>query len=200
MKKAVIYIHGKGGDAGEAAHYIPLFSDCDVIGLNYSAQFPWEAKEEFPLLFDSICQNYKSVEIIANSIGAFFAMNSLSEKKIERAYFISPVVNMERLIGDMMQWANVTEEELQTKNEIETSFGETLSWEYLSYVREPPVTWAISTYILYGEKDHLSSYETISEFAKQNNATLTVMRNGEHWFHTEEEMQFLDDWIRQVAQ
>ncbi len=200
MKKAVIYIHGKGGDAGEAAHYIPLFSDCDVIGLNYSAQFPWEAKEEFPLLFDSICQNYKSVEIIANSIGAFFAMNSLSEKKIERAYFISPVVNMERLIGNMMQWANVTEEELQTKKEIETSFGETLSWEYLSYVRENPVTWAISTYILYGEKDYLSSYETISEFAKQNNATLTVMRNGEHWFHTEEEMQFLDDWIRQVAQ
>ena len=44
MKKAVIYIHGKGGDAGEAAHYIPLFSDCDVIGLNYAAQFPWEAK------------------------------------------------------------------------------------------------------------------------------------------------------------
>lgn len=119
MKKAVIYIHGKGGDAGEAAHYIPLFSDCDVIGLNYAAQFPWEAKEEFPLLFDSICQNYKSVEIIANSIGAFFAMNSLSEKKIERAYFISPVVNMERLIGNMMQWANVTEEELQTKKEIE---------------------------------------------------------------------------------
>ena len=188
------------GDAGEVAHYIPLFSDCDVIGLNYAAQFPWEAKEEFPLLFDSICQNYKSVEIIANSIGAFFAMNSLSEKKIERAYFISPVVNMERLIGNMMQWANVTEEELQTKKEIETSFGETLSWEYLSYVRENPVTWAISTYILYGEKDYLSSYETISEFAKQNNATLTVMRNGEHWFHTEEEMQFLDDWIRQVAQ
>ncbi|GBU03722.1 hypothetical protein EDD74_14017 [Faecalimonas umbilicata] len=200
MKKAVIYIHGKGGDAGEAAHYIPLFSDCDVIGLNYSAQFPWEAKEEFPLLFDSICQNYKSVEIIANSIGAFFAMNSLSEKKIERAYFISPIVNMERLLGDMMQWANVTEEELQTKKEIETSFGETLSWEYLSYVRKNPVIWAISTYILYGEKDHLSCYETISEFAKQNNATLTVMRNGEHWFHTEEEMQFLDDWIRQVAQ
>ena len=200
MKKAVIYIHGKGGDAGEAAHYIPLFSDCDVIGLNYAAQFPWEAKEEFPLLFDSICQNYKSVEIIANSIGSFFAMNSLSEKKIERAYFISPIVNMERLIGDMMQWANVTEEELQTKKEIETSFGETLSWEYLSYVRKNPVTWAISTYILYGEKDHLSSYETISEFAKQNNATLTVMRNGEDWFHTKGEMQFLDDWIRQVAQ
>ena len=200
MDKAIIYIHGKGGNAEEAIHYKSLFSDCDVIGLNYAAQFPWEAKEEFPLLFDSICQNYKYVEIIANSIGAFFAMNSLSEKKIERAYFISPVVNMERLIGNMMQWANVTEEELQKKKEIETSFGETLSWEYLSYVRENPVTWAISTYILYGEKDHLTSYETISEFANQNNAILTVMRNGEHWFHTEEEIQFLDNWIRQAAQ
>lgn len=107
---------------------------------------------------------------------------------------------MERLIGNMMQWANVTEEELQKKKEIETSFGETLSWEYLSYVRENPVTWANSTYILYGEKDHLTSYETISEFANQNNAILTVMRNGEHWFHTEEEIQFLDNWIRQAAQ
>ena len=28
-EKAIIYIHGKGGNAGEAAHYIPLFSDCD---------------------------------------------------------------------------------------------------------------------------------------------------------------------------
>lgn len=50
MDKAVIYIHGKGGNAEEAIHYKPLFSDCDVIGLDYTEQFPWEAKEEFPLL------------------------------------------------------------------------------------------------------------------------------------------------------
>ena len=65
---AVIYIHGKGGNAEEAIHYKPLFSNCDVIGLDYIAQFPWEAKEEFPLLFNSIYRNYKTVEVIANSI------------------------------------------------------------------------------------------------------------------------------------
>ena len=54
VDKAVIYIHGKGGNAEEAIHYKPLFSNCDVIGLDYIAQFPWEAKEEFPLLFNSI--------------------------------------------------------------------------------------------------------------------------------------------------
>ena len=130
MDKAVIYIHGKGGNAEEAIHYKPLFSNCDVIGLDYTAQFPWEAKEEFPLLFNSIYRNYKTVEVIANSIGAYFTINALSNQQIEKAYFISPVVDMERLIADMMIWANVTEDELKEKKEIQTTFGETLSWDY----------------------------------------------------------------------
>ena len=33
----------------------------------------------------------------------------------------------------MMQWANVTEDDLQKHKEISTSFGETLSWDYLCY-------------------------------------------------------------------
>lgn len=135
--------------------------------------------------------------IIANSIGAFFAMNALSNKRIEKAYFISPVVNMEKLISDMMMWANVTEDELHKKGEIETSIGETLSWKYLCYVREHPVRWEVPTHILYGEKDNLTSYETVSEFADKIGATLTVMENGEHWFHTDEQMNFLDSWIKQ---
>lgn len=32
LKKAVLYIHGKGGTAAEAEHYRPLFPDCEVIG------------------------------------------------------------------------------------------------------------------------------------------------------------------------
>ncbi len=195
MDKIVIYIHGKGGNAEESVHYKSLFSDCDVVGLNYTAQFPWEAKKEFPPLFDLICKNYKSVQVIANSIGAYWAMNALSDKQIEKAYFVSPVVNMEKLITDMMFLAKVTEAELRDKKEIKTSFGETLSWDYLCYAKENPIIWKIPTHILFGEKDNLTSYSTISEFAEQANATLTVMKNGEHWFHTDEQMNFLDDWI-----
>ncbi len=29
--------------------------------------------------------------------------------------------------------------------------------------------------------------------------TLTIMKNGEHWFHTEEQMKFLDSWIKLFA-
>ena len=195
MDKLVIYIHGKGGSATEAEHYKPLFADCDVIGLDYAAQSPWEAKEEFPKFFDFACRDYKSVTIIASSIGAFFAMNALPDKKIKKAYFISPIVNMEKLISDMMKWANVTEDELREKKKIATDFGETLSWDYLCYVRAHPIKWQVPTHVVYGENDNLTSYETMSEFVNKNKATLTVMKNGEHWFHTEEQMKFLDNWI-----
>ena len=199
MDKAILYIHGKGGNPKEAEYYKALFEEYDVIGFDYSSQLPWEAKKEFPILFDNLWGTYETVTVIANSIGAFFAMSALADSKIEKAYFISPVVDMERLIRNMMQWANVTEDDLQKQKEIPTSFGETLSWAYLCYVREHPVTWTVPTHILYGEKDNLTSYETIAEFADRIGATLTVMENGEHWFHTTEQMDCLSDWIKQCT-
>ena len=195
MEQVILYVHGKDGSPEEAIHYRPLFSGRQVIGLDYAAQSPWEAQEEFPALFDAACRDCQSVEIIANSIGTYFAMSALTNKRIKKAYFISPIVDMEKLISDMMAWAHVTAEKLRDKKEIPTDFGETLSWEYLCYVREHPIIWNVPTHILYGEKDHLTSYETISAFAKKNRAALTVMPGGEHWFHTEEQMKFLDNWI-----
>ena len=199
MKKLVIYIHGRGGGAAEAARYQPLFPDADVIGFAYQAQNPWEAAEEFPRFVDTYRQFYDAVWLIANSIGAFFALSALDQNRIDRAFLISPVVDMERLIGDMMCWADVSEEKLQEQREITTDFGETLSWDYLCYVRSHPIGWDVPTCILYGEKDHLTSWETISAFAEKHTAPLTVMPGGEHWFHTEEQMCFLDDWLKNAA-
>ena len=196
MNRTIVYIHGQGGNAEEAEHYRSLFPDCRVIGLDYQSQSPWEAKEEFPRLFELLCGQRERVTVIANSIGAYFAMSALSEKQVEKAYFISPVVDMETLIETMMTWAGVSEKELREKGEIETDFGEKLSWEYLSYVREHPITWNVPTHILYGGRDNLTSFETIAAFAKQTGAALSVMEDGEHWFHTEEQMEFLDRWIQ----
>ena len=196
MKRLVIYVHGKGGTAEEAKHYQPLFAESDVIGFDYKSQNPWEAKNEFPCFFDLHSNGYDSVILIANSMGAYLSMNALAEKKISQALFISPIVNMEKLITDMMMWSNVTEEELRSKKEISTDFGETLSWEYLCYVRMHPIEWNIPTCILYGENDNLTSIETVSQFAERIGANLTVMNDGEHWFHTNEQMEFLDNWIR----
>lgn len=192
MNTAVIYIHGKGGNAAESEHYKPLFPDCDVIGFDYKSETPWEAKTEFAEYIDTLNRKYDSISIIANSIGAFFLMNAEVNEKTEKAYFISPVVDMEKLISDMMNQEGVTEKELQEKKTIGT-----LSWEYLCYVRNNPLKWSVPTHILYGENDSLTSYDTMLSFAEKIGATIDVMNGGEHWFHTKEQMDFLDEWIRQ---
>ena len=199
-KNIVIYVHGKGGSMEESEHYKPLFPDREVIGFDYRAQTPWEAKKEFAHFFAEKHRRCDKLTLIANSIGAFFSLMSLDAALVDRAYLISPVVDMEKLIKNMILWANVTERELEEKQEIPTSFGETLSWRYLCYVREHPVTWNVPTRILYGEHDDLTSEKTISAFAKRTGAELTVMQGGEHWFHTEEQMRFLDEWIRESGE
>ncbi len=196
MKTLVFYVHGKGGTIEEANYYQSVFGESDVIGLDYKSKIPWEAKIEFPRLYNKYSKSYRTIVLIANSIGAYLSMQALAEKNISQALLISPVVDMEKLILDMMKWSKITEYELKSRNEIDTEFGETLSWEYLSYVRNHPIRWNIPTSILYGEKDNLTSKETITKFAEQIGANLLIMKNGEHWFHTDEQLNFLEHWIR----
>lgn len=193
---AILYIHGKGGSAKEAEHYNSLFPSCDVIGMDYRTFTPWETGKEIEEEVKTLKNKYREVILIANSIGAFFSMNANINDKISHAYFISPIVNMEKLISDMMGWANVTEADLQERGIIHTDFGEELSWDYLCYVKSNPIKWSVPTDILYGSEDHLTDISTIEEFTEKHKASLTIMQGGEHWFHTDEQMKFLDKWIQ----
>ena len=194
-RKAVLYVHGKGGSAAEAEFYEGIFPECDVAGFDYKSETPWESIGEFQSEAKRLLAEYDGIILVANSIGAYFSLLSLADMPIEKAYFISPIANMEKLILDMMQWSGVTEDELQEKGVIDTEFGEALSWEYLTWVRSHPVSWHIPTEILYGSEDKLQSVNTIKAFADDIGAGLTIMEQGEHWFHTEEQLQFLREWL-----
>lgn len=193
---AVVYIHGKGGSAGEAARYRPLFPGCEVVGLDYRAFTPWEAGDELREAIEGLKRDHASLTLIANSIGAYFAMNAGIEGLIRKVFFISPIVDMEGLIVDSMERAQVTEAELKARGTVRGASGEELSWDYLRYVREHPLRWSVPTEILYGSRDALTSPDTIAAFAKKHGAKLTVMEGGEHWFHTEAQLRFLDAWLR----
>lgn len=198
MKPLVIYIHGKGGSPSEAEHYRPLFPEYEIIGLDYQSETPWDAEIEFRKLTDPLFSGYGPVILIANSIGAYFAMHALADEKTAHAFLISPVVDMESLITGMMRIEGVSEEQLREQKVIVTSFKETLSSEYLDYVRAHPLNWNIPTDILYGDQDHLTSADTIASFAEKTGAALHIMKGGEHWFHTKEQMRFLDEQILQA--
>lgn len=116
MKNAVVYIHGKGGSADEALYYKKFFNDAyDVLRFDYKSELPWQAGEEFQNYFDSLIPNYNEILLIANSIGAYFSMLSLSEKPIKKALFVSPIVDMKNIILHMMKRAKISEEELRLK-------------------------------------------------------------------------------------
>ena len=70
MKQIVVYVHGKGGSAEEAEHYSTLFPDSEVLGFDYRAQTPWEAREEFPRFFAAQRARCGRLTLIASSIGA----------------------------------------------------------------------------------------------------------------------------------
>ena len=194
--EAVLYVHGKGGTAAEGERYRPLFPGYEVVGLDYRSVTPWEAGKEILEAVMELKSRADGVVLIANSVGAYFCLHAGLDGLIRKAYFISPLVDMERMITDMMRWADVTEDELREKGTVPTAFGETLSWEYLQYVRSHPVDWHVPTQILYAGGDKLIPPETVRAFAEKYRAGLTVMEGGEHWFHTEEQLRFLDEWIR----
>mgnify|MGYP000907149944 CR=1 FL=1 len=199
MKNAVIYVHGKGGNAEESNHYKQFFDDnFEIIGFDYKSLNPWDAKIEFINYFNTIISKYNKIYLIANSIGAYFSLISLTDMPIEKAMLISPIIDMESIILNMMKCENITEDKLMSEKEIETSFGEPLSWEYLSYVRKNTIHWDIPTNILFADNDNMTSVDTMTNFANKINANLTTMKDGEHWFHTDEQMNFLANWFKEI--
>lgn len=199
MKKVMIYIHGKGGNYREAEQYKQNCPDYDIYGVDYTDDFPWIVQEKILAVYHRLNEKYDYIYVLANSIGAYFSMHTLQKANIKKAFFISPILDMERLILDMMRWAEVSEEELSKKGEFPTDFGETLSWNYLCYVREHPISWRAPTEILYGENDSMTTFQTVKEFIDSHDSHLTIMEGGEHWFHTEAQLDFLNQWMRNVV-
>ena len=96
----------------------------------------------------------------------------------------------------MMSWAGVSEERLRAEREIATPFGETLSWDYLEYVRAHPVVkWASPTSILYGDRDNLTECGVLDSFVRRFGCALSVMKDGEHYSHAPEQLACLRSWL-----
>ena len=90
-----------------------------------------------------------------------------------------------------------TEAQRQEKGKIVTDFGQTLSWQYLCWIREHALqNWAIPMAVLYAGRDTMTDYETIETFAKKHAAKLTVYEQGEHRFHAPEQLEVLKNGER----
>lgn len=196
IKKVVVYIHGLHGSFKEADNYSYLKDDYDVVGLDYQDGNPWEPKATIQNEFKRLTDGYDEVVVIANSIGAFYSYEYLSNFKIDKAFFISPVGDMYLLVKRMMQGSDISEEQLEQVGTITNKYHQTFTHEYNQYLKTRKDGWKVPTFILYGENDQLIKLEDINYFMDNHpNTHLIVKKGSEHRFHSEEEKQFIKNWI-----
>lgn len=207
-RNVYLYIHGQGGNKEEASGAAEMICgyDYQILSIDLpehgerkserNSFDPWHIVPELTDVMEFAKNDWESIALFANSIGAWFSMLSFGSERLENCFFVSPVVDMKQLILRMMSWANVSEQQLKKERSIPTTFGQTLSWEYWEYVLFHPITkWESPTKILYGENDNLIDRDGVERFAYKFHCSLEIMKNGEHWFHREEQIEVMQRWI-----
>lgn len=210
--KLYLFVHGKYSNKEEAEAFAHVATDIGFQVLSFDLPEHGEREQDqykcsvqngthdLAVIYAYIKNRYKDISLYACSLGAYFSLVAYRYVKFGNCLFVSPILDMEILIQNMIRWADVSEEELKEKGEIDTSFGETLSWVYYQYVRNHPIeNWNNKTSILYGEKDNLTERYVLDSFVKKYNCRLDIMAGGEHYFHTPDQLSYLDDWIRKVV-
>ena len=129
------------------------------------------------------------------STGAYFSMLAFPDEPIRQALFLSPVIDMKRIIDNMMKWFGISEEQLWQQQEIPTPM-KTLYWDYYQYVVKHPVQWYKPTALLYGKNDTLCEYQYVRCFAERTRADITIFDEGEHFFHTDAQLAFFRQWLQ----
>ena len=208
-----LYVHGMGGCKEEAETFAGLAAarGWQVLSVDLpehgdrkqeTGTFnPWHAVPELQQVLDHTAAGRERVALFANSIGAWFSMLAFASVPLDHCLFLSPILDMEKLIGNMMRFAGVTEERLEREKFIPIEFGQPLSWDYLTYVRANPVNaWDKPTRILYGSRDNLTDRPTVDGFVSRFGGELEVMENGEHWFHTPEQLEVLNTWMKDTLE
>ena len=76
---------------------------------------------------------------------------------------------------------------------ISTVMQDIMDWEYAS--SHPITKWEAPTKILYGENDNLIDRDEVEYFSQKFHCGLEVMGNGEHWFHTGEQIEVMQRWL-----
>ena len=194
--KVVVYLHGLHGSYQEIEDYAYLNNKYDIVGIDYQDGNPWEPKDTIISEFEKLTKGYKEIVLIGYSIGAFYAYEYLSSYKINKAFFVSPVGDMYELVKRMMRGSGISEEQLEKEGVIVNKIGQTFSYEYNMHLKKHDDCWQVPTHILYGANDKLIHVQDIINFLSNHpNASLTIKKDSEHRFKTDEEKAFIKNWI-----
>lgn len=175
-EKVFLYVHGLRGCKEEALAFaeVALPKGYQIMAIDLHVERnPWEVLPLLNEIRDYLYENWKCVSIRANSIGAWFSLLAFQGKNVAQALFVSPILDMKTFIeGQPTQDDN-----------------------YYEWVIDNPIEhWNAPTYILRPEVDLLVSEEVGRDFIREYRPQITIMPDGEHWFHTPEQLAFMKEW------
>lgn len=210
--RVIIAVHGAQSHKEDAPFHIlaETFRDCQVLSFDLPEHGerqnaptlckPPACVRDLSAVLDYAEARWTHIGLFAVSMGAYFSLLACGDRRVERAWFLSPVVDMGALIDSMMTWFAVSPERLEREGAVPTPMGQTLYWDYFRYVREHPVRrWSIPTEILTGGRDTLCDPAVTAAFAERFSCRLRTEEAAEHWFHTQSDLVALRTWLQKTG-
>ena len=155
--KVFLFVHGMHGQKEEALAFaeVAVQKGYQVLGIDLPVERkPWEVLPLLNEVRDYLYLNWKSVSIRANSIGSWFSLLAFQGKEVEKALFVSPLLDMKKFI------------EKQPSRED----------DYYEWVINNPITcWKAPTYILRPEVDLVVSETVGCDFIRPPLSRIVVV-------------------------
>nr|WP_326172013.1 alpha/beta hydrolase [uncultured Oscillibacter sp.] len=157
--------------------------------------------EDLRKMLDFARKRWARVSLFANSMGVWLSLRAFAREPLEHAWFLSPLVDMERMAGNLMTWFQISEERLRREGVVPTPAGVAVCWEDFRDAREHPVQhWDVPTDILYGGADTVCEPDTVQTFSRRFSCRLEIAEGMEHYFHTPEQMAVYRAWLKRTIE
>lgn len=180
--KVFLFVHGHGGNKEEARAFADVVNHLgyQVIGIDLPVmEMPDRVMELLSDVTQYLKQNYRSINVRANSIGCWFAMLAFQQGGLDKALFVSPLLDMKAFIDSA-----------DDKDE-----------RYYEWVVSHPIErWDAETFILRPQRDAVVAEKVYEAFLSLHPCQVEIAENGEHWFHTADQLEILRQWEKKTTQ
>ena len=176
QERVFLFVHGLGGNKEEALSFAEVAcpQGFQVLSMDLPVERkPWEVVALLIPVREYLFKHWQSISLRSNSIGSWFSMLAFGQSSIKQALFVAPILDMKRFL------------ELMDQREE----------DYYQWVVEHPVCdWNVPTFILRPKTDLVVADSVGCDFVAQHSCRVTIMENGEHWFHTPEQLDVMRHW------
>lgn len=211
-EKVFLFTHGRMGSKDDAQLFASIAEEFGYQTISFDLPEHGERKENssykctiFNCMEDAktiaeyTFKNWAYVSLYGCSLGAQICLQTFCNDTVfpfEDAIFLSPIIDMNYLIDQMMEWFNISEYQLRNQKFIETPIDVLTIDQYDFYRTHPISIWPFQTNILFGAKDNLQNQRIHSEFLESFGGILTISDTSEHPFMAPDDRNILTNWYR----